>query len=202
MNMMSVLPPNAVIEKEGRAVTTSLAVAEAFGKRHERVLDVVRKIDCPTEFRQHNFVSGYYADKNGQMRPMFELTRDGIVLLVMGFTGPKAARVKVAYIERFNQMEAALMSKAFSQPTAPALKPPSRMVELPPGHRVISNDELIELQELALGALKGRTRKDFTEEEKTYMRQAKAQGMTNRDIAEALNRAEGSVSGFFYNDNK
>ena len=42
---------------------------------------------------------------------MFELTRDGFVFLVMGFTGPKAARWKEAYIAAFNAMEAQLAAR-------------------------------------------------------------------------------------------
>lgn len=44
----------------GRAVTTSLAVANYFTKRHERVLDRIRNLECSAEFAEHNFVlSGY-----------------------------------------------------------------------------------------------------------------------------------------------
>jgi len=33
------------------------------------------------------------------------MTRDGFTLLAMGFTGYKALKFKVAYIQRFNEME-------------------------------------------------------------------------------------------------
>ncbi|EFB5744377.1 hypothetical protein FQF16_17860 [Escherichia coli] len=47
----------------GRAVTTSLAVANYFTKRHERVLDRIRNLECSAEFAEHNFVlSGYPPD--------------------------------------------------------------------------------------------------------------------------------------------
>ncbi len=36
---------------------------------------------------------------------MFEMTKDGFVFLVMGFTGKKAAAFKEAYIAEFNRME-------------------------------------------------------------------------------------------------
>ena len=39
---------------------------------------------------------------------MYNITRDGFVLLAMGFTGPKAMRFKIAYISAFNKMEEAL----------------------------------------------------------------------------------------------
>jgi len=36
---------------------------------------------------------------------MYLITRDGFMLLAMGFTGKKAMQFKLAYIEAFNQME-------------------------------------------------------------------------------------------------
>ena len=41
----------------------------------------------------------------------YELTRDGFVLLVMGWTGPKALEFKVRYIQAFNAMEKELSDR-------------------------------------------------------------------------------------------
>lgn len=101
-------PLDAVTVQGGRPVTTSLKIAEIFGKRHERVLAAIRGSDCPQEFRQPNFVLATYHDAQGKARPMIELTRDGFVFVCMGFTGARAAAFKVAYIARFNAMEAQL----------------------------------------------------------------------------------------------
>ncbi|MCX8375103.1 Rha family phage regulatory protein, partial [Escherichia coli] len=84
--------------KNGRAVTTSVAIAEFFGKRHERVLDKIRNLDCSSNFNEHNFVSVTYTDAKGEKRPMYQITKNGFVFLVMGFTGKKAAAFKEAYI--------------------------------------------------------------------------------------------------------
>lgn len=91
-------------------VTTSLKVAEYFGKRHG---DVIRKIkgllrNCSSEFSQRNFASADYADEQGKLRPMYEVTKDGWIMLVMGFTGAQAAAIKEKYILAFNAMYAAL----------------------------------------------------------------------------------------------
>ena len=43
--------PDVTIEN-GRAVTTSVAIAEFFGKRHERVLDKIRNLDCSAKFTE------------------------------------------------------------------------------------------------------------------------------------------------------
>lgn len=91
----------------GRPATTSLEVAQFFGKRHTDVLRDVNNIscNCPETFSQRNFASAEYADEQGKPRPMFILYRDGFMLLVMGYTGKKALAMKLAYIEAFNRME-------------------------------------------------------------------------------------------------
>ncbi|HFU2152089.1 TPA: ash family protein, partial [Escherichia coli] len=60
--------PDVTIEN-GRAVTTSIAIAEFFGKRHERVLDKIRNLDCSAKFTEHNFVSSKYTDSTGRKLP-------------------------------------------------------------------------------------------------------------------------------------
>ncbi|STN83120.1 Rha family phage regulatory protein [Escherichia coli] len=99
--------PDVTIEN-GRAVTTSVAIAEFFGKRHERVLDKIRNLDCSAKFTEHNFVSSEYTDSTGRKLPMYQITKNGFVFLVMGFTGKKAAAFKEAYIAEFDRMEAEL----------------------------------------------------------------------------------------------
>ncbi|ENN7399414.1 Rha family transcriptional regulator [Escherichia coli] len=99
--------PDVTIEN-GRAVTTSVAIAEFFGKRHERVLDKIRNLDCSAKFTEHNFVSSEYTDSTGRKLPMYKITKNGFVFLVMGFTGKKAAAFKEAYIAEFDRMEAEL----------------------------------------------------------------------------------------------
>ncbi|EHU4697668.1 Rha family transcriptional regulator, partial [Escherichia coli] len=99
--------PDVTIEN-GRAVTTSVAIAEFFGKRHERVLDKIRNLDCSAKFTEHNFVSSEYTDSTGRKLPMYQITKNGFVFLVMGFTGKKAAAFKETYIAEFDRMEAEL----------------------------------------------------------------------------------------------
>ncbi|EMK4327090.1 Rha family transcriptional regulator [Escherichia coli] len=94
--------------KNGRAVTTSIAIAEFFGKRHERVLDKIRNLDCSAKFTEHNFVLSEYTDSTGRKLPMYQITKNGFVFLVMGFTGKKAGAFKEAYIAEFDRMEAEL----------------------------------------------------------------------------------------------
>lgn len=46
-----------------------------------------------------------------------DMTKDGFTLLVMGYTGAKAMEFKLAYIKRFNEMEAELRNQVPQVPT-------------------------------------------------------------------------------------
>lgn len=96
--------PEVTIEN-GRAVTTSVAVAEYFRKMHKDVLKKIDNLDCSTEFTERNFAPSEYTDSTGRKLPMYQITKNGFVFLVMGFTGKKAAAFKEAYIAEFDRME-------------------------------------------------------------------------------------------------
>ena len=99
---------NAVTTRNGEPVTTSLKLAEVFGKEHKNILKAVRALEIPEEFARLNFEPSAYLDANTRQRPMYFITRDGFTLLAMGFTGARAMAYKLAYIERFNAMEKTL----------------------------------------------------------------------------------------------
>ena len=98
---------NLVSLVDGIPCTTSLIVAETFGKRHDHVLRDIEKIKAQVSesFSQPNFGAANYTDAQGKTRIMYLLTRDGLTLLVMGYTGKEAMKFKLAYIEAFNCME-------------------------------------------------------------------------------------------------
>lgn len=98
---------NLVIMKDKQAVTTSLQVAENFGKRHDHIL---RDLDELKEGLTQNWgdlfsESTYVHPQNKQEYRMIYMNRDGFTLLAMGFTGKKALQFKMAYINAFNEME-------------------------------------------------------------------------------------------------
>lgn len=85
-------------------------VADFFEKRHDHVLRDIAKITAPKsglseEFAERNFSLSSYKDSTGRKLPCYLMTRDGFTMLVMGYTGAKAARFKELYIKRFNEME-------------------------------------------------------------------------------------------------
>lgn len=123
--LLSVLPENAIISNEGELRTTSLKVAEAFGKRHDDVLRKIKNIDCSEDFNARNFAVVDYLDKKGELRKAYQMTKDGFMFLVMGFTGKKAAAIKEAYINAFNKMAEQLYKSLPAAPQQPALTVPS-----------------------------------------------------------------------------
>ena len=92
-----------------RLVTTSRNIAQVFNKRHADVLrDVKNLIDNQGNFIERNFALNEYKDPIGRTLPEYLITKDGVTLLVMGYTGEKAMQFKIAYINKFNDMEKAL----------------------------------------------------------------------------------------------
>jgi Rha family phage regulatory protein len=120
MDEIMILP--IITERDGVPVTTSRALADHFGKRHDNVLrDIENTIDQLNQteegkaFNALNFEAVNYLDAKGESRPMYLLTRDAFTLLAMGFTGSRALAFKVAYINAFNRMEQLLTGHAEAQ---------------------------------------------------------------------------------------
>jgi Rha family phage regulatory protein len=89
-----------------RPVTDSRKVAKQFGKRHREVLRAYRNKQCSEGFARRNFAQCFEINSlaNGKPEPVIQMTKDGFMFLVMGFTGAKAAAIKEAFIEAFNRM--------------------------------------------------------------------------------------------------
>lgn len=102
-----------VLLTEEKCFTTSFIVAEIFEKEHGNVLRDVRvllqklksvKVNHPKIeecFRINELA-------NGKPEPYYEMDRDAFSLLIMGFTGEKALKWKLKFLEAFNAMEAKL----------------------------------------------------------------------------------------------
>lgn len=86
------------------AMTTSLIVAKYFDKEHKNVIRAIKDLDCSDDFRRLNFQPSYYQNEQNKRQPMYRMTRDGFMFLVMGFTGKKAAKFKEQFISLFNKM--------------------------------------------------------------------------------------------------
>lgn len=89
-------------------VTTSRKIAETFGKRHADVLRDIEKLECSQEFTERNYALSEYKDISGKNNKEYILTKDGFVMLAMGYNGEKAMQFKELYIKTFNEMETEL----------------------------------------------------------------------------------------------
>ncbi len=105
-------------------ITTSLNVAEVFGKFHKNVIrdinDLIEKV--PEAFAAANFEPNKIKVLNnpsGEEISHYKLTRDGWTLLVFGYSGERAMQFKLAYLKAFNKMEEALRNQLRALP-APA----------------------------------------------------------------------------------
>lgn len=96
-------------------ITTTLMVADKFGKRHDNVLRDVKNLDIPRKIHRLNFEEISYTDSYGRKQPYFEMTKDGFMLLVMGFHGKSAMKWKLKFISLFNKMEQKLLQIAAKQ---------------------------------------------------------------------------------------
>ena len=105
--MVLVLHPEFhLYERKDKVFCTTLQVAEEFKKRHDLVLRDVRELDCSQGFRLRSYEESSYRNEQNKKQPMYFMTRDGFMFLVMGYRGEKAAVIKELYIQRFNDMEA------------------------------------------------------------------------------------------------
>lgn len=110
MNMMANLNLRAMVTADnGEAKTTSYAVAEAFNKTHSHVMRDIKKItkQCGEKFAKSNFGLTFENKKIGntvRSTPFYRISKDGFMLLVMGFTGEKAMQTKIEFINAFNWM--------------------------------------------------------------------------------------------------
>ena len=121
-----------VFIKKEQVFTTSLKVAEIFEKEHKNVLrdieEIVRQMTAEPALAiessklsfQKNIdlkasemfqKSSYKVEGQNRSYPMYLINFDGFALLAMGFTGAKAMKFKLAYIDAFNKMRKILAER-------------------------------------------------------------------------------------------
>ena len=117
--------------KDEQVYTTSRIVAEKFGKRHAHIIrDIEATISTINDaqvienkvqpnfglneninglknqsVKNDYFVESSYIDSIGRTLKEYLITEDGLALLVMGFTGADAMRIKLKFIAEFNRMK-------------------------------------------------------------------------------------------------
>lgn len=94
-----------LVEENGKVTTTSLKVAEVYGKQHKNVIAKIREfIELIPELNGLNFKPVDYVDEKGETRPMFDMDRQGFSMLVNKFTGNEATKFTYKYTLAFERM--------------------------------------------------------------------------------------------------
>lgn len=88
---------NEIINKEAM---TSLEIAEVTGREHKNVLRDIRNI-LEQGVDELNFELVEYKDKKGEVRPMFQLTKKGCLILASGYD----ALLREKIINRWEELE-------------------------------------------------------------------------------------------------
>ncbi|HDR1925780.1 TPA: Rha family transcriptional regulator [Pasteurella multocida] len=106
----------SISPKQG-IVTTSKHIAVVFGKRHDNIIRDIRALvteqDCG-EFALLNFEETTYIDECGRKQIMYQMTKNGFLLLVMGYRTKKAMKFKVEFIKAFDLMREKLHQQGYS----------------------------------------------------------------------------------------
>lgn len=104
---------NVIINEEELLVVSSRDIAEALGKQHKNVirdLDNIIATGVCSDLSQPKIISSTYTHpQNGQEYREYLLTKDGFTLYMFNIQGHN--NFKLAYIDKFNEMEAKIKNK-------------------------------------------------------------------------------------------
>ena len=99
---------NLVTVTDKTIVTSSLKVAEMFGKNHSAILEAIDHTQTAlkiTEGTWLNFEKVKYFDRSNTAQPMYYMDRDAFSVLVYGWSSNDQLRVKKDFLMAFNQKE-------------------------------------------------------------------------------------------------
>jgi anti-repressor protein len=120
-----------VFVRDGEVFADSRDVAAAFEKRHA---DTLRAVDdlcrMAPDLKLRDFTEATYPGERSSALSnvirdyrCIHMTRDGFVLLAMGFNGERALKFKRAYIAAFNTQEALLRVRPATEPAIDVRNP-------------------------------------------------------------------------------
>lgn len=129
---MNLPQTSLVFDRSGKAVTDSLTVARAFGKRHSNVLQAIDEIR--SQLVDSGLVLNFMQSSRVQRTGFGErdirtylMDEKAFTVLVFGFTGKKALKVKLDFIGAFQALSAQLQHA--QQQVIPALAERIRRLE-------------------------------------------------------------------------
>lgn len=185
---------------KGNAITDSLRVAKAFGKRHKNVLQALGCLECKPEFSRLNFKPSTYTDGRGKQQRVVLMTRAGFTFLALGFTGRKAAGFKQGYISQFDRMEAQLRAPQPAAVPLPEFTKPTvqvQQVKAATSNLFRLNHNPADIMHHHRGVMKCLTARTPSQ----YVREAVANGLrvrslSGRQLLRRLEPAKAAAAGF------
>jgi Rha family phage regulatory protein len=92
---------------DNEPMTTSLLIAEKFEREHKNILHAIENLETPDgeeDFVRLNFKPISYTDSLNREQPYYLITEIGFSFFALGFTGKKAAGIRIKYIREFIRM--------------------------------------------------------------------------------------------------
>ncbi|MDR1246716.1 MAG: Rha family transcriptional regulator [Clostridiales Family XIII bacterium] len=119
----------SIIKINGGAYIDSREAAECIGKRHDHLLrdigkyrEIMAKIGLPKIGVSDFFVESSYVNAQNKVMPRYLITKMGAELIAHKLTGEKGVLFTLAYVKRFNELEAAERLELEKRSATPQLK--------------------------------------------------------------------------------
>ena len=148
-------PEFNLYERNSQVFCSSRQVAEEFKKSHDDVLKSIRILieslgELSESEWQTNFILVKYKNSRNQSQPEYLLTKKGFTLLAVGFSGKKALKFKIQYIDKFEQMESLIRNLSEAKADFPEFTQAIMQAHEEPKHHHFSN-ELDLINRIVLG---------------------------------------------------
>mgnify|MGYP004710643551 CR=1 FL=1 len=108
-----------ITERKGQLYADSREIAVMIGKTHHKLLRDIRTyinhfIESKIGYNEY-FIESFYVSERNTKKPCYLVTRKGCDLIAHKLTGVKGTMFSVAYINRFYDMERALLERQSPQ---------------------------------------------------------------------------------------
>lgn len=116
-----------ILMRDKSAVTTSLTVAEVFGKKHKHVLRDIQELE-----KDEFFVGSEYTNSRGRDYPMYYMTKEGFLLLTASYRGKDVLKKKLEILKNTDMIPPSLPERKeleFFEDLKEALQPIRIQVE-------------------------------------------------------------------------
>ena len=116
-----------IIKQNGGNFIDSREVADAIGKRHDHLLrdirgyiDIMQKSAAPNFGVSAFFLESSYLDRTGRTLPCYLVSKMGCEIIANKLIGEKGVMFTIAYVTRFNELEAVERAELEAMAVSPA----------------------------------------------------------------------------------